>query len=186
VQHNQFPDATAHTRVPIVNHGFNVIAIDSVLRSYNKTYYIETIIHDTPGIKNFYILYGSLLVAKSGAIQVGEDIDELFPLRVFPFDEWISDDKTDGASIVRNGSASMALEKMPKILLFQLFSIDEHFYAYRQSIFNLDNLESDPFASPVRMYTNFSNAYGVFASFGIYTYEISVVNPIPVKVNSKK
>ncbi|MFN3554492.1 MAG: DUF4249 domain-containing protein [Bacteroidales bacterium] len=175
VRHKAFPLAYAYTTVPFVHSDFEVSRLDSTLRSYNKSYYVDTYIHDTPGMANYYVLYGYLVGFRDGSTEEGNDAENDFSLRIFPFDEYISDERLDGLAIPKSGTTHMALRDMPKKLHFQLFSIDKHFYAYRQSILDLDNLEIDPFATPVKLYSNFSSGYGVFAAYSIFVHEVGLV-----------
>jgi hypothetical protein len=175
IRHKDFPDAVAQATVPFIHSDFEVVRVDSSSYdySYNKNYYIETFIYDTPGVPNFYILYGYL---EGDVLDEKEnETREVFSKSIFYWNEFISDERLDGSAIPRNGSPYIALNHMPKRLHFQLYSIDKHFYAYRQSIFDLDNLDINPFSTPVKMYSNFSTGYGVFAGYSIYVHEVSLV-----------
>lgn len=180
VEHPDFPVATAHATVPVIHSGFELVAVDSSITSYSKRYDVETFIHDMPGVENYYILYGYLSGDYIGLDAEGEEYTEPFSRRVFPYDELISDKLLDGTSIPKNSSVYMGDGYMPKDLSFILFSIDNHYYEYRQSILALDNLDIDPFATPVQLYSNIENAHGIFSGYSIYEVEFDLMEKPPI------
>ncbi len=175
VEHPDFPVATARATVPAIHSGFELVVLDSSITSYSKWYDVETFIYDMPGVENYYILYGYLSGENTVLGEEGEEYTEPFSRRVFPYDELISDKLLDGASIPKNSSVYMGDGYMPKNLNFTLFSIDSHYYEYRQSILALDNLDIDPFATPVQLYSNIDNAYGIFSGYSIYEVAFDLV-----------
>lgn len=180
VEHPDFPVATAHATIPMVHYGFELVKLDSSITTYSKTYYVETFIHDMPGVENYYILYGYLSGENTVLDEEGEEYTEPFSRRVFPYDELISDKLLDGSSIPKNSSVYMGKNHMPKNLRFTLFSIDRHYYDYRQSILSLDNLDIDPFATPVQLYSNIDNAHGIFSGYSIYEVEFDLMENPPI------
>ncbi len=175
VEHDKFPTARASVTVPYVNTAFEIVKIDSVFYSYKKTYEIVASISDTPNIENYYILFGYIHGVQYEEDENGEIKEEVITQRIFQWDEWISDQKADGLNYVRRGEVNYALENMPKGLHFKLFCIDEHFYRYRDAILAIDNLADNAFATPVSMYSNIENGFGVFSAYSVLAVDVNMV-----------
>lgn len=60
--------------------------------------------------------------------------------------------------------------KLGKVYEFQLVSLTKNGHLYRKSVEEYQNASGDPFAEPVRIYSNIENGLGIFAAFSTSTY----------------
>lgn len=171
VEHDEYPTARAHATVPYVNNSFRLVKIDSVIYSYEKIYEITASITDTPGEENFYSLFGFISGTKPERDENGDWIEEEFIYRVFPWNERYSDQNADGLDYIREGRITVTPGSIPKALHFKLFCIDESFYQYSETMIAYDGFSDDEFATPITMFTNIENAYGVFSAYSVFTID---------------
>ncbi len=64
------------------------------------------------------------------------------------------------------------------ILYYHLNSISYEYYLYTLSLAKYQRTNGDPFAEPVRVYSNITNGLGIFAGYSSYVYPIDFIGYI--------
>jgi hypothetical protein len=168
--------ADASTTVPITQDVPLEIDIDSAKARYGDytEYFMTMKWQDTPGETNYYRVFAELISNQSGVGTYSQPIyfeDFSFNISVY------SDNRLDGA---RFSSPRGFIFKPPynpqqpvaSTLYAYLLNTDEPYYRYHQSLTNNYNVDGNPFAEPVLLFSNVNGGLGVFAAYNRTTVAI--------------
>jgi hypothetical protein len=167
--------AEASCTVPVTAEPALEIAIDSANGRYGDymEYFMLMKWQDTPGEINYYRIFAEISTNQEGGTQYTWPVSFESDGSGYSNIRLYSDNRLDGAKfsspkgILFHRSNSSQFPRFPAIttLYSYLLSTDEHYYHYHQSLMNNYNVDGNPFAEPVLLYSNVNGGLGVFAAY---------------------
>jgi hypothetical protein len=163
--------AEARCTVPVTQEIPLEIAIDSAKNQYNNNfmdYFMTMKWQDTPGEINYYCIFAEIYTSQgpSGTpyFQPVYFVDSYNRIQLY------SDNRLDGAKFSSPKGVVWKRPSSPEFpasntLIAYLLNTDEHYYRYHQSLNNNNNVDGNPFAEPVLIYSNMNGGLGVFAAY---------------------
>jgi hypothetical protein len=160
--------AEASCTVPVTQHIDLEIAIDSAKNRYNNftEYFMVMKWQDTPVEINYYRVFAELMVDQgtNGYTQPVHFYEHSSDFILY------SDNRLDGARFSSpkgfiNNHLYRQRYLVSPIIYAHLLNTDEHYYRYHQSLNNNYNVDGNPFAEPVLIYSNMNGGLGVFAAY---------------------
>lgn len=129
---------------------------------------------DKKGEENYYQLF-LIDVDGNGGIEF-EVIDPVYENNISGEFDLLFDDKLiDGNTVSIRLTLGNRFSRFPHEAV--LISCSEEYYNYFASRNLQQNLEKDPFAQPVQVYSNIINGLGIFGGFSITRREIEYIRP---------
>lgn len=156
----------ASCTVPVNQNIALEIAIDSAKSQYSDfmEYYMIMKWQDTPGEINFY--------RTSAEIKIEQQQNTFYQPVYFDGYDLVTfaDSRLDGARFSSPPGSIWKPSYNPdypvtNTLYAYLLNTDEHYYRYHQSLRNNYNVDGNPFAEPVLIYSNMNGGLGVFGSY---------------------
>lgn len=175
-QANGFPTATCTfttlTAVPIKNASV-------------KQKRFEVTFDDPKDTENFYIIAAYYIEDNewsSGRRNVSLELDELSENRAtsinlndYGYGYLMADGYLDGEEISIKGELWLDDNSIDEVH-FELYSVSKAMYRYLKSKENQVNIEDNPFAQAVTVYTNIENGLGIVNTYTIYTETVKLKN----------